>query len=233
MTTDNKLTLNEAKALARQDQLTFRQLRSVLPSTKGVETPTRDWVRGHLHGEEVFFSKKCGEGDRLVVFKNGFYVFFSQKHWTILRVDGFTRLNYEVDEEGKYKTLKEDEYLDDSFIPALGVNGMWQLKRNTEKRDTDHGDLLTDDDTFERMADVSTPDALNILIKRYDEEEKLTTLEKSMSELTGPQREVIYLRYWKEMTVKDIAAHIGRSEDTVKDRLKGAMKSLKKSFGLF
>ncbi|MBR3643252.1 MAG: sigma-70 family RNA polymerase sigma factor [Parasporobacterium sp.] len=41
------------------------------------------------------------------------------------------------------------------------------------------------------------------------------------------------LRYWKCLTIKQIAAIIGVSDDSVKDRLNGAKNALKKKMKVF
>ena len=215
--------------ITNKENLSLRQLRDILPSTKDVKTPTRVWVREHLDSDRVFFSRKYENGDRLVVFTNGFYC-YGNENWTVLRVDGFSRLYYETDEDGGFEHLEEEKFLDDCFIGALGANAIWQLKRNAEKRDADHGEISVDNETMEMNHDESTPDILELLIDRDLKAENHVRLAKAIAGLTEAQREVIALRYWRELTIPEIARQIGRKEESVKDRLKGAMKSLKKNF---
>mgnify|MGYP002623301939 CR=1 FL=1 len=225
----SNITINEARTLAEQGDLTLRQLRSVLPGTKGVKTPSRAWVREHMDGDEVLFTKDYESGDKLVVFMNGFYC-YGDENWTVLRVDGFSRLYYETDEDGGFAHLDEEAFLDEYFIGALGTNAIWQLKRNAEKRDVDHGEISVDNETMEMNHDEGTPDILELLIDRDLKAENHDRLVKAMAGLTEAQREVIVLRYWRELTIPEIARQIGRKEESVKDRIKGAMKSLKKNF---
>ena len=154
---ESKITLEEARTLAEQGQLTLRQLRGILPSTKGVETPTRDWVREHLHGEEVFCSKEYGDG-RLTVFTNGFFYFTVGKWGTVLRIDGFTELYYETDEFGGYDKLPEEAYIDGPIDYPLGECAMWQLKRNAAQRKNSTNEMPVDDETILKYWDKATPD---------------------------------------------------------------------------
>lgn len=219
----------DLSTIINKDALSLRQLRSILPCTKDVKTPTRDWVREHMDGEDVFFSSDFANGDRLVVFENGFYC-FGNDNWTILRVDGFSRIYYETDEEGGYETLEEDSFMDDSFIPALGMNALWQLKRNAAQRKGNTNETAADSEIIERQADKLIPDIMEFLIERDEKADEHRRLVNSMAKLTDAQREVIIMRYWKNMTIPQIATKIGRSEDSVKDRIRGAIKSLKKNF---
>ena len=54
-----------------------------------------------------------------------------------------------------------------------------------------------------------------------------------IDDLTSAQKEVLILRYWKCLTMKQIAAIIGVSDDSVKDRLNGAKNALKKKMKVF
>ncbi len=227
ITINGNVTINGN--ITNKENLSLRQLRSILPSTKDVKTPTRVWVREHLDSDQVFFSREYGNGDKLVVFTNGFYC-YGNENWTVLRVDGFSRLYYETDEDGGFEHLEEEKFLDDCFIGALGTNAIWQLKRNADKRDADHGEISVDNETMEMNRDESAPDVLELLIDRDLKAENHARLVKAMAGLTEAQREVIVLRYWRELTIPEIARQIGRKEESVKDRIKGAMKSLKKNF---
>ena len=158
------------------------------------------------------------------------FYYYGDENWTVLRVDGFSRLYYETDEDGGFAHLDEEAFLDEYFIGALGTNAIWQLKRNAEKRDVDHGEISVDNETMEMNHDEGTPDILELLIDRDLKAENHDRLVKAMAGLTEAQREVIVLRYWRELTIPEIARQIGRKEESVKDRIKGAMKSLKKNF---
>ena len=227
ITINGNVTINGN--ITNKENLSLRQLRSILPSTKDVKTPTRVWVREHLDSDQVFFSREYGNGDKLVVFTNGFYC-YGNENWTVLRVDGFSRPYYETDEDGGFEHLEEEKFLDDCFIGALGTNAIWQLKRNADKRDADHGEISVDNETMEMNRDESAPDVLELLIEKDLKAENHARLAKAIAGLTEAQREVIVLRYWGELTIPEIARQIGRKEESVKDRIKGAMKSLKKNF---
>ena len=226
---NSNLTINEAKTLAERGKLTLRQLRSILPSTEGVSTPTRDWVRNHMDSDEVFFSRQYPDGCSLTVFRNGFYRYGNEK-WTVLRVDGFSRIYYEIDEDGGYDTLEEDAFLDDCFIAALGMNALWQLKRNAEKRDAEHGEVSSEDGSLDGTVDESTGGILEGIIEKEEKENIHKALTSGWTHLSKEQREALYLCFWKKMTREQIASSLGISKRAVSYRIEGGIKKIKKSF---
>ena len=225
---NSNLTINEAKTLAERGKLTLRQLRSILPSTEGVSTPTRDWVRKHLDSDEVFFSRQYPDGCSLTVFRNGFYRYGNEK-WTVLRVDGFSRIYYEIDEDGGYDTLEEDAFLDDCFIAALGLNALWQLKRNAEKRDAEHGEVSSEDGSLDGTVDESTGDILEGIIEQEEKAEEHTHLLKAWATLTDQQKAVIWMIKVKGLTQEDVAKRIGVSRPRVAAVLRQTIEKLQKN----
>ena len=185
------ITLKKAQSMAKKGELTLRQLRDVLPSTKGAKTPTRDWIRDHLDSDQVFFAKQYEGGNRLVVFMNGFYTYGDQ-NWTVLRVDGFSRILYETNEHGGYAAMSEEAYLDHCFVFAIGMNAMWQLKRNAGKRMSGMSESATDSEIMEGNADESTPDILEGIIEREEKAEEHERLRKAWLTLTEQQKAVIW-----------------------------------------
>lgn len=225
--TTSNISLNEAKSLAALDKLTLRQLRSVLPETKDIKTPSRDWVREHLTGDEVFYTKEYGDG-RLTVFINGFFHYSDGRWETVLRVDGFKELYYETDAFGSYEKLHEADFIDTPIDYPLIECALWQLKRNAEKRLSSINESSVDMEIIENNPDENNSDVLQMIIEREEKTDERKRLYAALNNLTPAQREVIVLRYWKKMTIDQIADYIGRSRNSVKDRLTGAIKAIKR-----
>ena len=230
ITINGNVTINGS--IVSKENLSLRQLRGILPSTKEVKTPTRDWVREHLEGDQVFFTKEFANGDRLVVFTNGFYC-FGDENWTILRADGFSRLYYETDEEGGYEHLEEGDFIDDCFISALGLNAMWQLKRNEAQRKSNTNLTPTDSEILERQMDESTPDVLETFIAREDQEEEHKRLCKAWDTLTQQQKDVIWLIKVKKISQDEVAKSLGISQQRVSRILSRTTQKLKNNFCFF
>ena len=208
--------------------ITLRELRAMLPSTKGVDTPSRNWVRDNLVGEQVFFSKAFPDGSSLVVFKNGFYR-YGDENWTVLRVDGFSRLYYEVDDAGSFEHLDEEEFIDSGFIYALGENAMWQLKKNAEKRRADHGEVSIDNETADLNTDQNSNDVLESIIEREEQTEEACRLRKAWNTLTSQQKEVIWLIKVKKLTQEEVATKLNISRPRVTKVLKQTIEKLQKN----
>ena len=229
VTVNGNLTINEAKNLAEQGNLTLRQLRSVLPGTEGVKTPSRAWVREHMDGDEVLFTKDYGNGDRLVVFTNGFYR-YGDKDWTVLRVDGFSKVYYEIDEEGKFESLGEDAFIDGSFATALVLNAMWQLKRNFGKRMSSMNESATDSEIMEGNADETVPDILEGIIEREEKAEEHERLQKAWETLTDQQKCVMWLIWVERLTEREAAKRMGITQQRVSTVLRQTVGKLRKNF---
>ena len=140
---------------------------------------------------------------------------------------------YETDEFGGYGKLPEKDYIDQPFDYPLGACAMWQLKRNAEKRKSSYNESAVDTETMEGNADDSMPDPLEMIIENEKKTDELIRLNTAIDDLTSAQKEVLILRYWKCLTIKQIAAIIGVSDDSVKDRLNGAKNALKKKMKVF
>lgn len=223
------ITVEDARRLAKEGKLTLRQLRQIVPNTNGVSTPTRDWIRENVNGDEVFITEKRKTGDSLTVFFNGFFVYTSMGYYTVLRVDGFKELRFETNEYGGYSTIPEREFLDTPFDYPLCEYGMWQLKTNAEKRLSKLNESAVDSEIMEANAS-ETPDILDEIISKEEEAEKHERLINALSLLTDKQMEVIKMTFLENMSRDEIAENLGISRDSVKDRLNGALKKLKKYF---
>lgn len=224
------ITLKKAQSMAKKGELTLRQLRDVLPSTKGVKTPTRDWIRDHLDSDQVFFAKQYEGGTRLVVFMNGFYTYGDQ-NWTVLRVDGFSRILYETNEYGGYAAMNEEDYLDNCFAFAIGMNAMWQLKRNAVLRKANKVETLSDNGIMESNAD-QTADMLDRFIEEEEEKENQATLAFGLKNLSKEDQEIFRLFFRERLSREEIAAKTGLAKRTVSYRIEGGIKKLKESFGM-
>lgn len=223
------LTIEDARRLAKERKLTLRQLRQIVSNTNGLKTPTRDWIRENADGDEVFFTERRKTGDSLTVFFNGFFVYTSMGYYTVLRVDGFKELRYETNDYGGYSTLSENEFIDTAFDYPLCEYGMWQLKTNSEKRLSILNESPVDSEIMEANAS-EIPDILDAIISKEEEAEKHERLINVLSRLTDKQMEVIKMTFVENMSRDEIAENLGITCDSVKDRLNGALKKLKKHF---
>jgi len=63
-----------------------------------------------------------------------------------------------------------------------------------------------------------------------DNKEKLTEVKKYLSQLKSEQRDIVVMRVWQEMSYKEIAEIIGKSEASCKMIFLRVMKQLRKEF---
>jgi RNA polymerase sigma-70 factor, ECF subfamily len=63
---------------------------------------------------------------------------------------------------------------------------------------------------------------------RLDSEAASCALSNALRQLSKPHREVVVLRYYEEMKIDDIAAHLGVSAGTVKSRLHYAIAEMQR-----
>lgn len=84
--------------------------------------------------------------------------------------------------------------------------------------------MLVEYDETEKADDSST------LVERIENDERSTIIKNALEELPQEQRDVIILRFYHEMKLKDIAHIFGVPLPTVKSRLKLGIKKLKQIF---
>jgi RNA polymerase sigma factor (sigma-70 family) len=63
---------------------------------------------------------------------------------------------------------------------------------------------------------------------RLDVETTADALAEALQRLSGPHREVLVLRFYEEMKIHEIAAHLGLSKGTVKSRLHYAIAEMQR-----
>ena len=229
--TSTNLTIDQAKAMAYKGTLTLRQLRAVLPSTKGVSKPTRDWVRDNLDSDQVFFREEYPDNGLLVVFVNGFYTYwYNEDKWTILRVDGFSRLYYEIDEDGGFDNIPLEDFIDGHFVGALGTNGLWQIKRNKDRHDVDYGETPVADDVLQSLMDGETQTLEDLLIERESKDEERQMLKKAWEKLTEQQKYVVLNVVAMGRTHEEVSNELGISRQRVSAVLKQSLKKIRKNY---
>jgi RNA polymerase sigma factor (sigma-70 family) len=79
----------------------------------------------------------------------------------------------------------------------------------------------------EELAHQETP-PVEANVNGLDLEVASDALTKALQSLSAPQREVLVLRFYEDMKIHEIAAHLGVSEGTVKSRLHYAIADLQR-----
>ena len=223
-------TLGRLKKLASDGELTFGRLREDMPSTKNAATPPEHVVRAFGKEPDLIVAKKEFENDEsLTVFTNGFYTYTRNGWSTILRVDGFERIYFEV-AEGRFDTLPVEEYKDCQYSYPLGENGEWNLKRNEERRYAYHVRGSLDEILLNQKDNADPDDFVESLIEIEEKGEKIAKLYKAMDVLTEKQRRVIKLHYMTGMTVDVISKNLGLDASAIRRLIKRGLERMKKFF---
>ena len=215
-----------------KNTMTLRQLRAILPSTQGKPIPTKEWLKANAKGEAVFYSTRLAYGGLLIIFKNGFYYYKSLGMATVLRVDGFNKVYVETDEAGHYEKRSEETYIDKPFLDGLGLNALWQLKRNQAQRRCERNETPTDSEILNQQRDQAVPDILDQIVEKETRREERQRLAQSWNTLTEQQKKVLWLSYVDSVKGVDIAKELGITPQRVNTVLKQGIAKLKKNFEL-
>ena len=193
--------------------LTLRNIRAMLPSTKGVETPSETWFRENP--EEIMFRDFCAEGT-VTVYTNGFYTYTEDggEHLTILRVDGFNRLRYDFADK-TCSTVEEADYLDSSYLVALYVNGKNQWDRNAVKRAAYRHGYYLENNSTDWGEEAMVPSAEDEYITTEDEKEQRAIIRRVFSTLTKRQKEIVRLHFINGVSQTEIANRLGIAQPYV------------------
>lgn len=211
-----------------KNTMTLRQLRAILPSTKGQPIPTKEWLRANAKGEAVFYSTRLAYGGLLIIFKNGFYYYKSLGMATVLRVDGFSKVYVETDDDGHYEKRAEETYIDKPFLDGLGLNALWQLKRNQAQRRCERSEMPTDSEILNQQRDQAVPDILDQIVEKETRREEIDLIRRGWALLSKEQQEAVYLHFWKDLSRAQIAEQLGISARAVSYRIEGAIEVFKK-----
>ena len=127
--------------------------------------------------------------------------------------------------------MNEEDYLDNCFAFAIGMNAMWQLKRNAVLRKANKVETLSDNGIMESNAD-QTADMLDRFIEEEEEKENQATLAFGLKNLSKEDQEIFRLFFRERLSREEIAAKTGLAKRTVSYRIEGGIKKLKESFGM-
>jgi len=211
--------------------LTLRQLRTLLPSTKGVPTPSKNWFRDNP--SEIFCSEQVGNA-LLTIYHNGFCTYSKRNRFCIFRVDGFNGIEYDRDKLfTDTEDIPEEMILDKPFLGTLAYIGDMQWDSNEDRREENKRKLLIDGDEeqWRGLKEFSEPCFLEELEEKEHEFKEYEQLYAAIKNLTERQKQVMFLYFYKHFTQKRIASELHISRTTVEEHIAAGIESLKKKIG--
>ena len=203
-----------------KNTMTLRQLRAILPSTKGIDTPSEIWVA--QHPDQILCTTTMSDAV-INVYQNGFYTYIKGGRTSILRVDGFSYIRVESDDP-----ILEETYIDSPYAVALHLNGDHQWERNADRRNTYHHDLFLNNDDSDWCEGSSVASAEDEYLEKEERREEHEWLREALKALSKQQRIVVLLHYKGSLTQEQIAAKLGLKRRTVRGHLADGIKNLKK-----
>lgn len=159
---------------------------------------------GYLHG----YLRKAISDDDLVedIFQDSFI-----KVMTILRSGGY-------EESGRFR----------HWLTRITHNLLMDHFRREKIRAKVHSSYDEDDsDQVFRGISIDEPNAEDVLIQS----DSLVELYLHVNGLPQDQRDVVLMRYWEDMSFKEIASRTGVSINTALGRMRYALKNLRKHIG--
>jgi RNA polymerase sigma-70 factor (ECF subfamily) len=116
-----------------------------------------------------------------------------------------------------------------SYQPSAAFRTfLYQIARNTlvDARKSAYAQHETLDGAEERIPDPDPPPEA-----RLDLRQNLHRVHLALMSLPAPQREVVVLRFFGELSMEEIAAAVGAGFETVKSRLRYAFAHLRRELG--
>jgi len=213
-------------------KMTLRQLRTLLPSTKGVTAPSENWFRENP--SEIFCSEQVGNAV-LTIYHNGFCTYSKRNRACIFRVDGFNGIQYDRDKLfTDIEDIPEEKILDKPFLGTLAYIGDMQWDDNADRREGDKRKLLIDGDEeqWRGLSEFTSPSVEEELDVQEELEKQAETIEKLcklIDDLSETQRNIIVSKFIKNMNQKEIAKSLHITQSSVSVTLNRALANLKNS----
>ncbi len=208
-----------------KNTMTLRQLRAILPSTKGIDTPSEIWVAEHP--DQILFTTTMSDAV-INVYRNGFYTYIKGGHTSILRVDGFSCIRVESQTD-PVPPIGEEEFLDSPYYTILHDIGDQQWMCNAEKRNNYRHGFSLSGDSDDWCEGSSVASAEDEYLEREERREEHEWLREALKTLTKQQRKIVILFYYKKMTQDQIAKELGIRQQTVLDSLKRSINKMRKN----
>ena len=114
-----------------------------------------------------------------------------------------------------------------SWLYRIAVNRVNDYYRNKRFRAL-FGNVSVDEESFQETEEMAEPPQA---VEGMERKEFWRQVEKMLDSLSRMEREVFLMRFFDELSIKEMTAALGKNESTVKTHLYRALKKLKTAFG--
>jgi RNA polymerase sigma-70 factor (ECF subfamily) len=114
-----------------------------------------------------------------------------------------------------------------SWLYRIAVNRVNDYFRKKRFRAL-FGNVSMDEETFQETEEMAVPPQAPDALER---KEFWRQVEKMLDALSRTEREVFLLRFFDQLSIKEMTAALGKNESTVKTHLYRALKKIKNAFG--
>ena len=114
-----------------------------------------------------------------------------------------------------------------SWLYRIAVNRVNDYYRKKRFRAL-FGNVSVDEESFQETEEMAEPPQA---VEGMERKEFWRQVEKMLDSLSRMEREVFLMRFFDELSIKEMTAALGKNESTVKTHLYRALKKLKTAFG--
>lgn len=212
----------------KEDELTLRQLRAYIASTKSVKhMPTAKALRG---SEDLIVKRKVRDAV-IEVYANGFAIYQKPCHQTVIRMDYVGKVTYEeYSSDGKTKETHTFDLEDEKWSVAVMMTGEKRMEMRYEEKQARTMISLTgtgfcdDEDSEQENMEIDAGIDVENIVLEADERRRMLAV------LSEHQRDIVEKYYIEGMSQQEIADIFGIGQRTVSTLLKRSLKKIKKFF---
>ena len=239
--------------MSKYDDMSYRQLKELVPATPRGRMPRADKLKG-----EIFFTEEV-YGAKVTIFKDGYLTYtaadgFGDLHTTVYSVHSCSRIVFqtgystnEYKEEcgwyGEYCKIEyriingqltrlaivsEEAYMDEVWWLPIVTVCEERLANNEVARFRSYIEVVDDDDFEENNGNPEV--WFDARMQDEENERKHEVLVNAMKTLTPVQYDTVELYYNKGLTEREVAEELGCTHQNVHKNLQTALIKLRNVF---
>lgn len=198
-------------------RITFRDLKALVGSTRGLALPTAKALR---EGGETVLEAAMGADAWLRVYRSGFYTYETPAGTTVYAVDRCAGYEYENGD-----CLAPQWFEEEDWAVRLALSAEDRLERN-QRRKEEEGRFSYSADVTEGK-DLRDPQDFTVALDSREQVERMLAI------LTEKQRQAVHMYFYQGLSQREIAGVMGIQKQAVSRHIQAAMEKLKNCFDFF